>query len=506
MAAVVVVVFAAKDIMSDLKSVAQWINVLAQNDKRTLSLRPFPPAFQSLIDEDICVDVASGRDVASATYDVIIAFDFGPEDLSTGNQLLTWILDSLVRHGVLLITAGFQDSLQIKDSLEVYFRNVSGIKLHSTTELSELQHQCWLIEKTAQEIEQPVKSMHWARPLGDLFHDGLNGDKSALDHLYRYGFQDKNHVRDFKQALFQLEYVARFQCTGWTEIKCNDTSVYLLSGEVVDRHAEGEFVRGNAGAALSWEEAAFYMICEGVERTAQRRIAKPGLSGIAYGFCYDSADRRARLECLERHFFNLSFLDAGPIYHVDEKALTALSRRIGDLWWLTEQPHVFILTDQAPFFTVLALRENGEDAPTFGLGCHFDLERAVEKALIEVVQTTLYGRRQKDAESEARRMSPQAKHLEKVWASLDHQSYRDQLKARAQPFEGGSFAVVDDKAQDCVLGEWCVHNGIEFHSETLLKLSLAGEGYVVRSRLSDRENVLYPKTIDSLSLPFPMEL
>ena len=493
--------------MTDFKTLAQWVNILVQDNKTVLSLTELPPSLRHNLVAEGYFKIGLPAIKSAHGFDVILALDVCMLSQSASAAPLTKAIQHLALHGVLLVTTSISKNVHSRDIMSQFLDSISGVKICSTVPLPELAWHCWLVQKTSSRVELPANNTFWEIPIGDVFMNAFNGSSDALRQVHDHGFRNSPYADKFQAAFGQLSQMCEIQSTGWTEINHNQTSLYLISALSTDRRSK-KIARRSSGAALSWDRAAFLMICEGIERVSQKHIKHPGLSGIAFGFSETSATLRALLEYFERHYFNQTFLSPKHIQRFDKENNSSLSESNRDLFSMCHNTHLFLLTTDEPFFVILAISNGQNEAEQssfqFGLGCSFEIEEAIQSALVEVVQTSLYHKSMaKKTDYEHQRMTPQANYVKRYWGSIDQQAYLDNLIDNSQPITKVHQTCTKTVPESEWLQKWCRDQNITYQTEILFRPNRADEGWVVRVTCDGltEEKQLGEET--NSSIPFP---
>jgi hypothetical protein len=473
--------------MAQLEDLCCWVDTLSQNAQSIACLDEVPEDIKSrLVHSSRLSDLLFD---SNSKLDFILALDLAlPEKEKDIFILFQKILGRLLPCASVLITAKLDHNITC-DKINQFFAHTAGISIHAKAELIQPQWQCWLLQRNEGPLDLPIISGGWDLPLGDVMMRALNGSQPAYAHMKRYYLPTHPLKDHFHNALSQLKTHFEFECSGWTDVENDTCQLCLISGLVSTK--DNQIKLRVSGTGATWIDAAFFMICEAIERIAQSYHPSSTLNGTAFGFTKESAILRAALENFERFYFYRTFTQPlNPLTKLDisqNKHLVELAQMLENVNGFKK---LYLLTHTEPFYIVLALsiHNKGSEAHkySYGLGCSFNLTDAAVKAMKESVQTSLYSESDySNTDVDQNFMTFLGEKSHTSWKYLNHHQYETDLDTYAGYTLSPQQSETSLSDRQCfeTLLNWCTEQNIEMNIENLFTPECEKEGWVVRAKL-----------------------
>lgn len=500
--------------MATINDLCQWINLLAQDCNDILFTGPLPVLVSDHLHNPERLKPFYLED---SKIDFLLALNFSiskyPSDIQ---RLVSLLFEPISVGGVVLIsfqkeinTALLSNQAKFERFISLLTLSNTGLSIKSQAVLDDCDWHCWLIIKDAEHLNLPFFKTGWDDSLGEIMMRAINGSSIDQSYIETLDFpKEKNqskHYLEYANMLVCAQNIARYHfsinCFGWSEIFfCEDLKISLISG-VITQATDTEISRHASGVGESWIEASFRMTCEAIERIADSNKPSNSLAGIAFGFTQESAVSRALLEFFERYTFSKSFvIDAKPTL-LDISRHSRLSSFSEQLKGIGGSKKLYLLSNNAPLSIVLALSKDRY----YGLGCAYNIEEAIYKALKEVIQSNVYINM---ADTQEPLTTLQGLHCLTFMKNLNYDSY---LKNMA----GGDVMYIDNEQASknisdfqCLL-DWCYKKEIIINTETVFSSSSGDSGWVYRVTCSnlniDKREILLAMTASN-NVPFPLAI
>lgn len=318
--------------------------------------------------------------------------------------------------------------------------------------------------------------MSWANAhlhsQGDEWISALNGNDGTETYLQdRYA--EHTLSRDFWTSYGYARTNIDLHCTGWSVLEAGSQRSYFLAGILQRQFHDGTKISKRvSGAGFSWQEAAFFLVGEAIERDAQAMHgvkSEPG-SATAFGLTYRGAATRAILEAIERHYFRCTFLNQTTPAMLDVSDTPEISEMVASLAAAGHLVCFFSLACGSVFHVVLAVHMAG-DRTTCGLGCSFDQRHAIQKALLEAVKCDIYVSQSENFSSDIDlgAMSLEASRTISFWLQSDNRKHLNFLwGGENKKIERAATTLPDEDYIFDSLIDWGETNGVSINVRTLL--------------------------------------